>query len=241
MSRFTVVRENWLTRRPHSGATEFMLVAVFVLTATNAAFHADVLGLHDLMPVSKEAFFNQHQFWRAWTALFAHADWGHLLSNLFLFVPLSYFLFGYFGPCFFPLAGFFVGGLVNMVTVLTMPPQVDLIGVSGVVYWMGAAWLTLYLLIERRESVRRRLFKVLIIAVGLFLPESYKPEVSYLAHFYGFLGGVVSSLAYYAMNRTTILAAIVTETIIEPDDDSPPIAEVDGRIEDDLDDDETWH
>lgn len=241
MSSFTVVKENWLTRRPHAGALELMLLAVFILSLANAAFHADFMGLRDLMPVSKDAFYQKHEYWRAWTALIAHADWGHLFSNLFLFVPLSYFLFGYFGPWYFPVTGFFVGGLVNMATILTMPSQVDLIGVSGVVYWMGAAWLTLYLLIERRESVRRRLFKVLIIAVGLFLPESYKPEVSYLAHFYGFVAGVVSSFGYYALNRNRILAAIVTETIVEPDDEGPPVAEVEGRIEDDLDDDEYWH
>jgi rhomboid protease GluP len=76
-----------------------------------------------------------------------------------------------------------------------------LIGVSGVVYWMGAAWITLALLVDRRGKLSTRLMKALGVAMLLFLPETYRPEVSYLTHLLGFLAGVASALIYYAIGR----------------------------------------
>ena len=217
----------------------FTILMVMLLVLSNAVFLSGAFHLNDLMAASQDLIFNQHQYWRAWTALISHSDWGHLFSNLFLFAPFCYYLYGYFGPWYFPVTGFVIGGFTNMAVVKSMPAQINLVGVSGVVYWMGAAWLTLYLLIERRESVRRRLFKVLIISAVLFLPETYKPEISYYSHFLGFAAGVVSSLGYYLINRKQILAAVVTETIIEQDEDQTlGEANPDG-FEDETE--EVWH
>ncbi|MFN7728155.1 MAG: rhomboid family intramembrane serine protease [Bdellovibrio sp.] len=215
MEQFVVVKENWLTRDPTPGAMTLTVFMVMLLVLSNVLFLSGAFHLDNGMAASKDSIFNQHQYWRAWTALIAHRDWGHLLSNLFLFAPFCYYLYGYFGPWYFPVTGFVIGGLTNITVVNSMPAQVSLVGVSGVVYWMGAAWLTLYLLIERRESIRRRLFKVFIISAVLFLPETYRPEISYYSHFLGFAAGVVSSLVHFAINRKKILAAVVTETIFE--------------------------
>jgi rhomboid protease GluP len=192
-----VFRENWLTKDPAQAATStaFGLVALLAI------------GYFGASPASGDLVFRDGEYWRAWTTLFAHADIGHLLSNLFLFIPFAYLLAGYFSPFFFPLTGFFVGGLVNLVVLKTLPSSVILLGASGVVYWMGAAWITLSLLIDRRQSLAKRILKSIGVSALLFLPQIYRPEVSYLSHFLGYIAGVISATIYYAVDRRFFIAA----------------------------------
>jgi len=166
-----VFRENWLTRKP---LRDGVLPTAILLTML-------VFGKLAEYPASGDLVFKQHEYWRAWTTLFVHADIGHLLSNL--------------------------GGLVNLAVLSTMPGKVMLVGVSGVVYWMGAAWITLAYLVDRRDKPIIRLVKSLGVSMLLFLPETYRPEVSYLTHLLGYLGGIGAALIYYGLLRRTFLRA----------------------------------
>ncbi len=104
-----------------------------------------------------------------------------------------------------------------MVVIQTMPEHIGIIGVSGVVYWMGGAWITLAWLIDRREALTRRLVKAGAVSLILFVPESFKPEVSYLSHFLGYFFGVISAVIYYHINKEKFLASEVIEQICEDD------------------------
>jgi rhomboid protease GluP len=170
------------------------------------------------MAASGRDVFEKGEYWRLWTTLFAHADLGHLLSNAFLFVPLTYMLVSHYSFWYFPLAGLFFGGLTNWLVLQTLPSQAYLIGISGVVYWMGSSWLTLYLLIDRRDRLRRRIGASLFLTLMLFVPETLKPEVSHLSHFLGYVIGVASAFLYYRLNRRRFLAAEVREYIFEPEE-----------------------
>lgn len=203
----------WLTRKPADYAEPMTAIIGATVAVMTWMFWNDVFHAASWMSASGSQVFNQHQWWRLWTSLFAHADIGHILSNSLLFIPLSFFLTGYFGPYFFPLFGFFVGGVVNFVALKTMDPHVSLIGISGLVYWMGSAWLTLYLCVGSRESFRRRVGKTLFIGAALFMPQQLEPHVSYVSHFYGFVFGFPSALAYYFFNRARFRAAEEFETI----------------------------
>ena len=169
------------------------------------------------MSATGELVFEKHQWWRAWTTLFAHGDLTHIFSNLFLFFPFSYYLVAYFGTLFFPLFGFFAGGLVNLMVLQTMPAHVGLIGVSGVVNWMGGAWLALAWLIDRRESSGRRVLKVVAVTIVLFVPDSFKPNVSYLSHFLGYFLGIFSGMAFYFMFKKKFDSEEIVEVIPEDD------------------------
>jgi rhomboid protease GluP len=192
-----VFRENLLTGRPKRDA----------LVPTVALAGLLVLGRACEIPASAELVFAKGEIWRAWTTLFVHADWAHLLSNLVLFVPFAYALMSYFGLGFFPLAGFAVGGLVNLAVLRTMPPETLLVGVSGVVYWMGAAWVTLGFLVDRRRKTSIRAVKALGVSLILFAPELYRPEVSYLSHLLGYVSGVACAFAYYLARRPEFRSA----------------------------------
>ncbi len=212
------MKENWLTRKPSETAYVVTSILAVILWSLSFLYLAGVASADVWMPATPRQVFVDHQYWRLWTTLFAHADMGHLMSNWLLFLPLAFLLNGYFGTLFFPVAGVLMGGLINYAVLRTLGSQTTLIGISAVVYWMGAAWLTLYFLIDRRRMPYRRFAVVIGIALVLFMPENYKPEVSYLSHLLGFVAGSASALIYYFFHREKFAAAEVYEEIeIEPD------------------------
>ncbi len=207
------VRANWLTQKPNPLAFAIAAASVIVLLISNFLFWRDDFGLGSLLTAIPQNVFETHEYWRLWTALFAHSDISHLLSNTLLFSVFSFFLYGYFGSFVFPVAAFATGGLINYIVLKTMPVQAELLGVSGVVYWMGAAWLTLYFLLETREPYSKRLLKTIGIALVLFIPESYHRDVSYLSHFVGFVFGIVFALLYFWKRKEEFKRAEVIELI----------------------------
>ena len=211
------IKENFLTKLPKRNGLNSTLMLMSLLLFTSFIYINNLFDAPDWMAANGMLVFSDGQWWRAWTTLFAHGDLSHIFSNLFLFFPFSYYLISYFGYSFFPIFGFFFGGLVNLVVLHTMPVQVGLIGVSGVVNWMGGAWLTLAWLIDRRDSNGRRILKVVAVTIILFIPDSFKPEVSYLSHFTGYFGGVLSAIFYYQIFKKKIKSEEVIEVIHEDD------------------------
>lgn len=102
-----------------------------------------------------------------------------------------------------------------MIVLQTMPASVGLIGVSGVVNWMGGAWLALSWLIDRRESTGRRILKVVAVTIVLFVPDSFKPEVSYLSHFLGYFAGMFSGIFLYYLFKRKFDSEEIIEVIPE--------------------------
>jgi rhomboid protease GluP len=197
-----VLKETWLSRPARPGALDLtcLSVAALVLGSFTHFYGADLAA-------SGAAVFGRHEWWRAWSALFAHADLGHLLSNVLLFAPFSWFLAGYTPRWFYPGLAFLAGGAANLAVLLTMDPGTELLGASGVVFWMGAAWLTLYLLVEKRDRLRVRAGKAILAASAVFLPDTVRAEVSYASHYLGFASGVACALLLYRLERARYRAA----------------------------------
>ena len=215
MENKTFIKENLLTKSPKNNGLNPTLVLMSLLLFTSFIYINNLFEAPEWMMANGKLVFSEGQWWRAWTTLFAHGDLSHIFSNLFLFFPFSFYLISYFGHYFFPLFGFFVGGLVNLVVLQTMAVNVGLIGVSGVVNWMGGAWLALAWLIDRRESSGRRVLKVVAVTIILFIPDSFKPEVSYLSHFLGYFSGVLSGILYYYLFKKKIKSEENFEVIHE--------------------------
>jgi rhomboid protease GluP len=207
------VRSHWLTQKPNSKAYMVAALSLMLLLAVNFVFWRNDFDSVNLITAVPEKVFQGHEYWRLWSALLAHADIAHLFSNALLFSVFAYFLFGYFGGFVFPLMGLVFGGLTNYLVLKTMAPTSVLLGISGVVYWMGAVWLTLYFLLETREVVFRRFIKTLGIAAVLFIPETYHQDVSYLSHFIGFAFGVLFAGLYYWFQRKKFQQAEVVEMV----------------------------
>lgn len=218
MESSLVLKENWLTRKPHKAAWDVTIGLGLVVFIFGFSYLQDLFHIRQWMAASGEMVFHEHQYWRLWTALFAHADLEHLLSNAIFFFPFTYFLSSYFGLWFVPILGLLMGGVINFFVLQGMPPQINLIGISGVVYWLGAAWLTLFFMIDHRQSLRRRIAKVAVISLVLFAPQVYKPEVSYMSHAVGYLFGMLSALVYYWIYRKKFLKAEIYEVVVDEDD-----------------------
>jgi rhomboid protease GluP len=203
----TQTTQNWLTKPPAKNAIPITLLMTYALMIVSILFWRNDFNLGMWLSALPAQVFDQSDWWRLWTALFVHKDAAHLMSNLVLFFPFCYFLSGYFSFYFFPLFGVLLGGIVNFITLQTLSATTILMGFSGVVYWMGAAWITLYLLIEHRDRLVRRFAKVIFIIGLLFMPNEYQPNVSYMSHFLGFIFGILSGGMFYVLFRKQFLAA----------------------------------
>ncbi len=181
----------------------------------------DNIGFYDFVAADPTSVFQNHNEWRLWTSLFVHADISHLLSNMFMFMPLCYLLTAYFSFWFFPVWGLFCGGLVNIIVLRTLPAHTAIIGLSGVVYWMGAAWFTLFALIDTRKTVKLRVSLFIVLSIILFAPEVYQPGISYLSHLIGYIFGCLSALVFYILNLKKIKSAEIK--IVEPIEDGPTV------------------
>jgi rhomboid protease GluP len=205
------VRRNWLTKRLNPNSFFVAAFSVLLLVGATFLFWDNNFNSGAWMTAIPQNVFNLHEYWRPWTALFAHADLEHLLSNSILFFAFAAILYGHFGSWVFPIAAFFFGGITNFIVLTTLPIDASLLGASCVVYWMGAVWLTLYLYLESRENYFRRGIKAVGVGIVLFIPETFRPHVSYLSHFVGFLLGVLWALGYYHWNRQRFLEAEFTQ------------------------------
>lgn len=213
----TVITQNWFTRPTNRYGMAALLVLVTALYVGCWAYFTDSLGAYQWMSATPHQVFIEHEWWRAWTTLMAHGDLAHLLANSFLLILFAGLLLSYFSWWFFPVVGVVAGGAANLVVLLTLDENVRLVGASGLVHWMGAAWATLYVLLENRQSWRFRSGVGLFLMLVLFTPDTYKPGVSYLAHFVGFVLGVASAWLYALVNHRQFQAAVKTETFFVPE------------------------
>jgi rhomboid protease GluP len=166
--------------------------------------------------------FEENQYWRAFTTSLIHADANHLGHNVLFFTGLAILLNHYFGWLIFPLVSFLIGGFINLIALKIYPPEVHLVGISGVIYFMAGFWLTLYLLIERRLTLVRRSINIIALSLIFLFPEAFSARISYLAHGLGFLFGLIFGTLYFLMRRNYIRSQ---EVWVEPEPD--PVFEVD--------------
>jgi rhomboid protease GluP len=148
--------------------------------------------------------FNQGQWWKAFTTTLVHGDLNHLFSNTLYFTGLAALLHSYFGWRIFPILSFLAGGMINLIVLKIYPKDVYLVGASGVVYFMAAFWMTIYVLTERKLTLVRRFINAIAISLILLFPQVIRPEVSYLAHSVGFALGVPLAISWFLANKNKI-------------------------------------
>lgn len=209
-----VLKETYLSKVQHARAIELTCFLLGLLFLGAFFYLMDIAHGRDWMAASPEKVFQNHEYWRLFSTLLAHGDLGHLLSNTLLFIPFSIFLSRHFGLIFYPVLGILSAALANLLVLLTLPPEATLVGASGLVYWMGAAWITFYWLIEKRDSAALRLGKALMVGGVIFVPDVLRPNVSHMAHYLGASMGFLCALATYRSHRERILAAEKREVVL---------------------------
>lgn len=170
-------------------------------------YAASILYWHypqgDLLWASRHAVFAEHQYWRLLTALFVHADLGHILANTLLFLVFGFFLRAHFGLLAFPALSLTIGTACHGLTLLFYEPQVRLAGSSGMIYGMTSLWLVLYIRFEAVLRPRIRLLHAAGFTLALMVPTTFNPETSYLSHAIGFALGLIcgTTLAFLVRPR----------------------------------------
>jgi rhomboid protease GluP len=153
---------------------------------------------------------NKNQYYRLITSMFMHANWSHLLNNMFvmLFIGANVeravgklkYLFIYFG------AGI-LAGLTSICYnmwkengVFVFGDSVMAIGASGAIF--GLVGALLYIVIANRGRLEQISTRQIIIFIVLSLYSGIiNAQVDQADHFGGFLSGIVLALILYRRHR----------------------------------------
>lgn len=208
-----VVRETHLSRKPTRGAGVVALASLLTLATMSFVYWTDSMGLGSILPASRSAVYTDGEYWRLFTTMGAHADLQHLLSNGIVLSVLAFLLYGYYGPIVYPTSCILLGGLVTGLAITSYPSDTRLVGASGLVYLMVAFWLTLYLLVERTQALRKRVVRAVGFGLIALMPTSVEPTVSYRTHAIGFAIGVAFGIAYFLRYKDTLRGAERRETV----------------------------
>ncbi len=195
------IKETLLSRKPAEGSGMAAAIGFLVVLGFSCLFWADYAGWAPYLPANPEQVFKQEQYWRLFTSMFIHADLRHLFSNALGLVGLGFLLYGYFGLKVYPFMTLLSGAVVTAISLATYPPETNLLGASGVIYFMAAFWLTLYVCLERRFSVGKRFLRATGFLLIVLIPTSFNPQTSYRTHGIGFGVGVIVAILYFLPNK----------------------------------------
>lgn len=209
----------FLSLKPSPRGQSAVLFFISVMIVFTQIYWQNWNGWGTLLIASPSQIWNSHEYWRLWTTALIHSDLQHLLSNALMIAVLGYFISGYFGWWIFPTLTFLSAGLVNAVSLATYPPEVRLLGASGLAYVLAGFWLTLFVLIARNHRWSQRLLRAVGVALATLMPSTFEAQVSYRTHFIGFALGLVFGLIYFFLNKHRLRGYEVWQTDVE---ENPP-------------------
>jgi membrane associated rhomboid family serine protease len=156
-------------------------------------FFAALDSSRDLKEIGElsTAAVHRGQWWRVFTAIWLHADWGHLASNAAVGVLLLGFIMGRFGTGAGLLSSYLAGAIANTVECLLADGSRHSLGASGMV--MGSLGiLASQSLPLWRFSPYGRKYLLTSVAAGvmLFILFGLAPGTDVIAHIGGFVSGL---------------------------------------------------
>jgi membrane associated rhomboid family serine protease len=136
------------------------------------------------------------QWWRLFTAVWLHADVGHLAANATLGFVLLGLVMGRYGTGVGLLAAYLTGVAGNAAAWLLAPGPYQSLGASGMVLGCLGLLAAQSLPLRAREALPPRLMvSGLFAGVMLFVLLGLGPQTDVLAHLGGFLSGLLLGAA----------------------------------------------
>jgi rhomboid protease GluP len=144
------------------------------------------------------------QWWRIFTAIWLHADWGHLASNAAFGFLLLGFAMGRFGSGLALLGAYLAGAIANAIACLLFTESRHSLGASGMVMGSLGILATQSLYLWRTNPYGRR-YLLTSVAAGLmlFVLFGLAPETDVIAHLGGFISGLaIGGLLSFSRNAS---------------------------------------
>lgn len=174
--------------QPAIAATLGLCVVLLIIHLRSPGFDAD---LSRRMQVDATRMWQHGEWLRTITAVFFHADAGHLFSNLGFLLPLGYFLAERAGPGVL-VAGFVAtGALANVVSVLVHGVPFHSLGASGGVFGVLGLLVGRALGdVELRDDPERRRRELIGSALAVVGFTAFAEKSDMVAHLAGAFVGI---------------------------------------------------
>ncbi len=174
----------------------FINIIAYLSVATSGGINTLNLLKHGAF--SYNEIINNREFSRLFTSLFLHGNLSHLLSNM-----LTLYIFG---RCLEIttshinfLAVYFLSGLGANALLLLTPSTNIMVGASGCIF--GVIGALMILTFYFKKSIfglnSNTIFVIAFINLGISLAV---PQISFMAHFYGFIIGIIIGF-FYALDE----------------------------------------
>ena len=155
---------------------------------------------HGTIPFRAQGDFNSDllragEIWRAVTALFLHADLGHLISNLTTGIVFLGIAMAEYGAGSALLASTAAGAFANLAALLFRAAPYHGLGASGMV--LAALGLVAVRTFRIRDWARSRemtMARGLLASMFLFILHGFNPASDVLVHSLGFVFGIILGL-----------------------------------------------
>lgn len=198
---------NYLSTLKYKSGKDSVFIALGLCVLFSWQYWNPEFTFSDKLAASYNSVINKGEFWRLFTTSFVHADLKHLLSNSFMLSLLIYFVTSFFGPFISVLLSFVVATITNLFVINIYGGDVNLVGASGVVFYLWGFWMILYMFLQRHYSIINRSLRMGAVFLILLIPNEYQPSTSYLAHYIGFGVGIVVGGLYFLIYRKKLLGA----------------------------------
>ena len=158
-------------------------------------------SISNYLSASPNLVFEKGQYWRLLTTTFIHGDIHHLMSNSLMLFILTYFVTAFFGLKISIILSYAMGILINAIVISQYSSETTLVGASGIVYFLWGFWMAMFIGISKQLTIFQRLIRVGGIFLILLVPTTYSPTTSYLAHYIGYIIGIISGFICYIIKR----------------------------------------
>lgn len=188
--------QDFWARQEQIYKSAYISIALLVVNVVVFGLSNTVMGwMYEKGAMITEIVLQNGEYYRLFTAMFLHADVGHLMNNMLMLVLVGAIVENYTGHAFFfflyMLSGLF-GNMISMAYEINNELRWVSVGASGAL--MGLVGVIVIWIIKNWNSfVHSRSTKLRLVLLALFIVQAllFQRGANIAAHFGGFVTGVV--------------------------------------------------